>query len=1481
MGALLSFALGQANDPLPGAALASSLDASDNEPGLPLAFSRTFLQTLTGRYALGPLGRGWTELWDISLSTDSAGNVDIQESGVDRIFSLQADGTYEGSAGDYATLTQDQGLYRLQETDGTAYAFGADGKLDHVEDTNGNRITAVYTGDELTSLVHSKGDRLTFSYDAQGRISQMIDASGRITTYGYNASDEHLTSVTGPGGTTTYQYSTATSGPTAHELLSISYPDGTHQYFAYDDRGRLIQESLDGGAETVSFSFDTTGEVTITDATGASTKLLFNDLGLVGQAIDALGHGTIYQYDANGNLVQLTGPDGISYSYSYDSRGNLISQSDPLGDRVNYTYDPTLNRLLTVEDARGNTTNYHYDPQGDLLSITYPNGDGEQFQYNPLGQLTESINGRGDPIDYVYNNAGLLTRKTYADGTHVDYTYDSHQNLISATDSTGTTTLAYDSADRLTKITYPSGQFLEFTYDAGGRRTQSVDQDGFTVNYSYDAADRLSELKDGNGNLIVQYTYDAAGNLIQKTNGNGTYTTYTYDADGNVLSITNHASASGPVNSFDIYTYDALGNVLTDTNQNGEWVYTYDADSQLIHAVFTPNNSDPDVLTAQDIQYVYDPAGNRISETVNGVVTTYAVNNVNEYTSSTTNGITTSHQYDAAGNLIQEVSPQGTTNYTFDEENRLTGVAGPAGAWNYEYDAFGNLIATTHDGQTTDYLVDPAGLGNVVGEYGSSGLIAHYTYGLGLVSRTDATGSAAYYDFDALGSTVGLTGSGGNYLNRYSYLPFGESLMKTDAIPNPFTYIGEWGVMGEGNGLDFMRARFYTPAEGRFLNTDPIGQAGGVNLYKYCYNNPVGFADPSGTQQIHFNSASDNSIIINGNKTVNISNANNAAQKGGEVKSSFEAEKTMGDLEKAAAENDLYGNNPRGGDTNTFYCAGGDVLFWIWYASVWYDLGNDAELAYFKSLFDASRNGEVHLLAIKQYHPNPTTGGPGYDEYTIYRIFDDDWTVWQKIKVPVVAPRDPNDKVGPGGVGDVSFVSAISPLSYTIDFENTPTASAPAQVVTITDQLDSNLDWRTLQLGAIVFDNQQIAVPAGLSFYTTMVDLRPYGQDLLVQIDAGIDPAAGVVHWTFASIDPDTGVAPANPLVGFLPPDDANHSGEGYVTYTIQPKSGMPTGTIITNQATITFDTQPSMDTNPTSNVLDATAPSSTVAPLPATSDDPNFTVSWSGVDDANGSGLASYTIFVSTDGGPFKPWLQNTTLTSSTYHGAPGHTYAFYSVATDSAGNREATPTAPEATTQVPGTSVATTTTVQSSEDPSKLGDLVTFTATVSPALGTIMPTGTVQFSIDGTALDNPATLNNGSATLTTSALGVGSHTVTAAYTCDTGQSIASRGTLADGQTVNQATPTVSVTAPDATYDGTAHGATVSSVTGVSGANLAPRRRSPTTSARASAAPAWVAPLRPTWAPTRWSPTTPAAPTTRRPTRPRRSSMSRRGQSR
>src|SRR5262249_40063606 len=203
----------RANNYLPASTLAGATDVSFPAPGLPLVFVRAFDQSLTRRYRLGALGRGWTHTWDVSTTTDGQGNVTIHAAGARRFFARQADGTYRGTPGEFATLTLVSGEYRLRETDGTVIAFRSDGKLSYMEDANGNRVTAGYTGAQLTSLVHSSGQRLVLSYNAQGRIGQLTDPAERITTYGYDPSGEHLVSVSGPGGLTRYTY--VTGGGTA------------------------------------------------------------------------------------------------------------------------------------------------------------------------------------------------------------------------------------------------------------------------------------------------------------------------------------------------------------------------------------------------------------------------------------------------------------------------------------------------------------------------------------------------------------------------------------------------------------------------------------------------------------------------------------------------------------------------------------------------------------------------------------------------------------------------------------------------------------------------------------------------------------------------------------------------------------------------------------------------------------------------------------------------------------------------------------------------------------------------------------------------------------------------------------------------------------------------------------------------------------------------------------------------------------------
>ncbi len=842
---LVEFEIEKANAAYTAQTLATVTADTLPAPGMDLSFSQSYLASISGRYYQGILGaQGWTTNWDITAKTTSTGDASIQMSGSYFFFFLQPDGSYLPSPGEEgATLTLTNGAYRLVEPNGTIYQFNTNGTLDYVQDSNGNKITATYNNaGQLTQLTDSNGEYLKLGYNTQGQMATLTDSNGQTENYGYTG--QFLTSYSGAYGTTNYSY--ATGGTTAQNgsLAQIAYADNTHVYFRYDGHGRLIEQHPDNGGEDKQFSYPTTGGITTTDGDGNQTTVLFNLFGVTAETIDGLGHVTQYRYDANLNLVQLVAPGGLTYSYSYDANGNLASEIDPLGHTSTFTYNGN-NDLTSSTDARGYTTNYAYDGNNNLLSITYANGTSQQYTYNPLGEATYFVDANGNAISATYNVDGQLATESFADGTSYAYKYNAQGNLISATDAQGRITIFVygdpNNPDLLTKVEYPDGTWLQFTYNTAGQRTQSVDQTGFTVNYKHDSLGRLSKLTDAKNELIVQYVYDNAGNLIQKDNGNGTFTVYTYDAENRMASITNYAPSTGgtpyvpansTVNSFDNYTYDSLGNVLTDTNQDGEWTYTYDGDNQLTGAVFTLNAKNPDKLSAQNLQYVYDLAGNRISETVNGVVTTYVTNYVNEYTSSTTAGVgTTNYKYDNNGNLISTTDPSNnTTSYTYNQLNELLGVSGLALTASYAYNPLGQMVSQTMNGVTTNSQIDPTGLGNVVATFNGSGvynnnggLTAHYTYGFGLVSQVSADGSAGYYDFDLTGNTVGITGPTGAYSNQYVYLPFGQTTVLKGTLANPFTYLGQRGVTSSGDELFNVGGREYDSLTGRFVSNDGPG----------------------------------------------------------------------------------------------------------------------------------------------------------------------------------------------------------------------------------------------------------------------------------------------------------------------------------------------------------------------------------------------------------------------------------------------------------------------------------------------------------------------------------------------------------------------------------------------------------------------------------------------------------------------------------
>lgn len=163
---------------------------------------------------------------------------------------------------------------------------------------------------------------------------------------------------------------------------------------------------------------------------------------------------------------------------------------------------------------------------------------------------------------------------------------------------------------------------------------------------------------------------------------------------------------------------------------------------------------------------------------------------------------------------------QPSSSYQYDGDNRLT----VANAQHYAYDGHGHRLAAIRNGVTTRYVLDLATpTSQVLMERDSAGNpTAYYVYALGLVARISPSGDARYYHYDANGNTVALTNTSGLVTDAYAYSPFGELLTQQGGTPNPFRFLGQFGVMHEGDGINYVRARYYHPATGRFLNKDPL-----------------------------------------------------------------------------------------------------------------------------------------------------------------------------------------------------------------------------------------------------------------------------------------------------------------------------------------------------------------------------------------------------------------------------------------------------------------------------------------------------------------------------------------------------------------------------------------------------------------------------------------------------------------------------------
>jgi RHS repeat-associated protein len=423
--------------------------------------------------------------------------------------------------------------------------------------------------------------------------------------------------------------------------------------------------------------------------------------------------------------------------------------------------------------------------------VAYQSGDNTTRAYDVDGNLTRLDDNAGTPrqTTFGYDRLSRQTSKTFmlpSDGT-LTYAYDGVGNLTGFTDGGGAVAYAYNAVNLLQTLTEPGGFQTTFTHDDLYHRTGTAYPNGVTLAQAYDNAGRLTSIVGKQGTTTLTsfaYTYQNA------TGADTGLRQRVTDQDGNTTS----------------YGYDVL-NRLTGAQTTGPSPASY--------------------------AYAYDGANNRTGQTVNGATTAYSYNAADELTAA---GGTT-YSYDLNGNQTGSSAGQALAYNTADQTTSVT----PAG---------GAALAMTYTGASQVQRVSAGSAGFQYGLFGlnrqsdAMGTI-YYTRGPQgelLGQRTPA--GRYYYLYDGLGSTVALTDSAGNVVNRYSYDPYGNVTSTSGTVANPWRFGGSYGAYTDAaTGLVKIGQRYYDPGFGRWTQRDPLGAG---NPYAYTNCNPVNGTDPSG-----------------------------------------------------------------------------------------------------------------------------------------------------------------------------------------------------------------------------------------------------------------------------------------------------------------------------------------------------------------------------------------------------------------------------------------------------------------------------------------------------------------------------------------------------------------------------------------------------------------------------------------------------------